>query len=172
MENRRRNSGRRTLSVFSPKAREVFEQYNFIALRDKRNGFLINVATSEEGLIWSTDLRKKERYVFYKDANPVMHKYATIVGEAKYKLIFKGDLTRHPQYEIEDPYIPMDHYRNNGDINPFFQINEFRISQRGMKFTMNYDYFLKNLDKKKYLAQKEEDDNVFSLKIEERRIAA
>ena len=163
---------KRTLTPFSSKAKEVFENYQLVALRDKRTGFLIHISSTEEGLIWATDLRKKERYVFYKDANPVMKKYATIEGEDKYRLVFEGNMKRHPQYEIENPYIPMDHYktiRGEKQINSFFQVNEFRVSGKAMKLCMNFSYFQRNLEKSKLIKKQEDEGRVLLMN---QRVAA
>lgn len=125
-----------SFSVINPKIRNIIEEGKLYALRDKR-GKLYNVSYSEEGLKWTTHLDEKP--IMFKNAKF----YTTVTGSNKQwtsdhtgqgpMVIIYGNTDRNPFFEVEYPYVPRDHFRADGSIDPIKQKNEYLYSNKALK---------------------------------------
>ena len=124
-----------SFTTISDRIRNIIKEGNLYALRDQR-GRLYNVSYSEEGLHWTT--RLDEKPIMFKDARF----YTTVVGANKQwttdttyqgpKVIIYGNTERNPRYVVEYPYIPRDHFRADGSIDPVRQKDEYLYSKKAL----------------------------------------
>lgn len=125
-----------SLSVISPRIAGIIKEGGLYALRDKR-GRIYNVSYSIEGLEWTTHLDEKP--IWLKDAKfytTMTHNsemsWVSDSTSATPKVIVYGNTDKKPHFVVEYPYIPRDHFRANGRLDPVLQKAEYLYSKKAL----------------------------------------